>query len=336
MNASTMNAVISTAYGSPDVFDYTQVSKPVPADNEILIRIHATSVTNASTAIRTGYPLFGRLVIGLSKPNNPISGTDLSGVVEAIGKKVTRFSVGDAVFGSTDMDFGTYAEYKTLHEDAVILQKPERLSHFEATAIIDGATTAYPFLDKAAQLSHGQRILINGASGSIGTAAIQIAHLMGATVTAVASGSNKSLIMGLGVHKFIDYTKENYWELSDRYDIVFDTVGKSSFNQAKNVLVPQGKYLTPVLTFANLFAMLSSQFSGGKKAIFMATGMLPDAVKKKNFDQIFEWLNDGKITPVIDRIYHLPNIAEAHRYVDKGHKKGNVVVNVIGEDNDIQ
>lgn len=331
---TTMNAIISNGYGSADVLKYGVAEKPVPGVNEILIKIHATSVTNAHTAMRTGYPLIGRLFMGLLKPKNKISGTDFAGEIVSVGNNVTNFSVGEKVFGSTDIDGGTYTEYAKVSKDGVVLSMPENLTYLEATAIIDGATTALPFLVEHAQIKEGQRILINGASGSIGTAAVQLAKYFGAHVTGVCSSSNIDMVKSKGADEVIDYTKEDFTEGVNKYDIIFDTVGKSSFKNVQNVLSEKGIYLSPVLGLRMLMAMTKTSKSKGKKAIFAATGLRDNESKIKDFKIIRDLLEQGILSPVIDRVYQLPQVAEAHRYVEKGHKKGNVVINVTGEEND--
>ena len=331
---TTMNAIIATGYGSADVFEYGVAEKPVPNKDEVLIKIHATSVTNAHTAMRTGYPLFGRLFMGLFKPKNPISGTDFAGEIVALGSNVKKFRIGEKVFGSTDIDGGTYAEYVKVSQDEVILPMPQNLTYTQATAIIDGATTAFPFLVEHAQIKEGQKILVNGASGSIGTAAVQLAKYFGAEVTGVSSTSNVDMVKAKGADFVIDYTKEDFTKGVKKYDIIFDTVGKSTFTDAKQALTEKGVYLSPVLGLRMLMDMVKTSRSKGKRAIFAATGLRDNKAKTKDFITIKELLVQEIISPVIDRTYQLPQIAEAHRYVEKGHKKGNVVINVTGEIND--
>tara|TARA_R110000868_G_scaffold410693_5_gene699844 strand:+ start:22801 stop:23802 length:1002 start_codon:yes stop_codon:yes gene_type:complete len=327
----TMNAIVATGYGSPDVFEYQKVEKPKIGADEILVRVHATSVTSAHTFIRTGYPLIGRLFMGLLKPKNAISGTDFAGEIVAKGKDVTMFFVGDRVFGSTDIDGGTYAEYIKINQHGVIHRIPENLNYAKASAIIDGATTTFPFLVEQAKVKEGTRVLINGASGSIGTAAVQLAKHLGAEVTGVCSTSNVDLVNSLGADYVIDYTREDFTKGVNKYDVIFDTVGKSSFKQSKKVLSRNGIYMSPVLGLRMLVDMIKSSLLSGKKAIFLATGLRSDEAKLKDFQQLRDLLEKGIISPVIDRTYQLPQIAEAHKYVEKGHKKGNIVIDVTGE-----
>lgn len=330
MTTQKMNAIVSTAYGSADVLKFKQVDKPTPKADEVLIQVHATSVTNAHTAIRTGFPLFGRLFLGLTKPKMQISGTDFSGEVVATGANVKKYHVGDLVFGSTDLHGGGYAEFLTLSESEVFSLKPDNYTHAQATAIIDGASTAYAFLKQSIDLQLGQKILINGASGSIGTAAVQLAKHFGAEVTGVCSTANVSMVKSIGADYVIDYRKEDFTEGSKKYDVIFDTVGKSSFSASKSVLEDQGVFLTPVLTIKNLFDVITSSIFSNKKAIFSATGLRDTKTKAKEFIALKKLMENKILTPIIDRYYHLPQIPEAHRYVEQGHKKGNVVINVIG------
>lgn len=332
MTAQKMNAIISTAYGSAEVLQLNQVEIPVPKSDEVLIKVHATSVTNAHTAMRIGYPLFGRLFMGLLKPKMDISGTDFSGEIVAVGEDIKKYHVGDSVYGSTDLNGGSYAEYLTIMENDVFTLKPENYTHAQATAIIDGASTAYAFFKDAIDLKSGQKILINGASGSIGTAAVQIAKYFGAEVTGVCSTSNVSMVKTIGADHVIDYVKTDFTKGDKKYDIIFDTVGKSSFKKCRSILEKNGTYLTPVLTIRSLTDMILSKFFSTRKALFMASGLRDIKTKSREFTALNKLIEDGKLSPVIDRYYKLPQVPEAHRYVEKGHKKGNVVINVVEEE----
>lgn len=328
---TSMNAVISTGYGNTDVFMYTSTEKPKPAPKEVLIQVHATSVTAAHTVMRTGYPLFGRLFMGLLKPKNPILGTDFAGEIVAVGSDVTKFSIGEKVFGSTDLQGGSYAEYLTLSEDLVLLRKPRNLSFAQASAIIDGATTAYPFLVNCGRIQKGHKVLIIGGSGSIGTASIQLAKFFGAEVTSVSSTRNIGLVQSIGADFAIDYTQNDFTKNGITYDIIFDTVGVSSFSKAKQSLTNSGIYLSPVLGIRMFVDMIKTSFSNGKKAIFIATGLRKNTDKLADFTVIKNLLEQGTLSPVIDRIYQLPQIVSAHQYVEKGHKKGNVLIDITGD-----
>jgi NADPH:quinone reductase-like Zn-dependent oxidoreductase len=326
MTNTTMKAVVSNKYGGPEVLVYTEIAKPSPKDNEILVQIKATSVTGASIFMRSGKPYFARLFTGLTRPKITIQGTDLAGVVVAIGKSVQQYKVGDKVIASTDLDCGTYAEYICLAEDGIIVQQPHNMTAAEATGMIDGATTALSFFRDSIQLKKGQKVLINGASGSIGTAAIQLAKYFETEVTAVCSGKNEDLVRSLGADFMIDYNKEDFATQNIQYDVIFDTVGKLSYSKSKKALSKEGTFLTPVLLLGSLFYMLSSALFGRKKLKFAATGLRPEALRKRDLLFLKNLIEDGKLKTVIDREYSLNEIQAAHSYVEKGHKMGNVVV----------
>lgn len=320
-----MKAIVWTNYGPPEALQLQEVAKPVPQDNELLIRVHATTVTAADCLMRRGEPRWGRLILGLRKPRRRfrIPGLELAGEVAAVGKAVQRFQEGDQVFGFTGFRVGAYAEYTCLPEKGSLAIKPGNLSYAEAATAVDGATTALFFLRDKAHIQPGDKVLIIGASGSIGTYAVQLAHYFGAEVTGVCSSGNIELVKSLGADRVIDYTKEDFTKNQDAYDIIFDTVGKSSFAQCKKALKRHGRYL-PTTGLKNNFLMLWTAVTGDKKVI---TGMSVE----KNDALIFlkGLLEAEKIKPVIDRCYPLAQIAEAHRYVDTGHKKGNVVISVV-------
>jgi NADPH:quinone reductase-like Zn-dependent oxidoreductase len=321
-----MKAVIQNKYGPPDVLHVQEVAKPVPGEDEVLIRIHATSVTAAHTAMRKGRPLYGRLFTGLSGPKNSIPGTDLAGEIEAVGAKVTRFQVGDRVFAATDLGGGGYAEYICLPQDDVLALKPANVSYEQAAAILEGGTTALAFLRDQGQIQSGQRVLINGASGGVGTAAVQLAKHFGAHVTGVCSTANVELVKSLGADQVIDYRKQDFTQNGETYDIIFDTVGKSSYARSKASLTQGGVYLNPVLGLPLLAQMMWTSNFGSQKARFMATGMRPASEKKRDLAFLRELIEAGKLISVVDRRYALEQAAEAHRYVETGHKKGNIVI----------
>jgi NADPH:quinone reductase-like Zn-dependent oxidoreductase len=323
-----MKAIVFNKYGSPDVIQLKEIEKPTPKDNEVLVKVHASSVTTADSMIRQGNPCYGRLFLGLKKHKKPIAGTGFAGVIEQVGNNVTQFSVGDSVFGETGMDFSSNAEYLCISEDAVITSLVKNMSYQEATSICDGALTSYAFLKDIGNLKRGQSILINGASGSLGSAAIQIAKHLGAEVTGVCSTANIEMVKSLGADYVIDYLKEDFTKTNARYDIVYDSVGKNSFSKSKASLKQSGVYLSPVLSFPLLIQMLWSSKFGNKKAKFSATGLRPAIELRKLLAELKVLFETGEITSVIDRQYPLAETADAHRYVDLGHKKGNVVINM--------
>ena len=314
-----MKAIVYTKFGPPQVLQFQEVEKPTPKDHEVLIKIYATAVTKEDPDMRAS-PGFN----GFLKPRNPILGQELAGEIEAVGKAVTRFRPGDAVFG---MDaFGAYAEYKCMPEDGALAMKPVNMTFEDAASVPNGALTALPFLRDKGNIQGGQSVLIYGASGSVGTAAVQLAKYYGAEVTGVCSTSNMKTVKSLGADQVIDYTQEDFTENGKTYDIIFDTVGKRSFSECKDSLTECGAYLTTVPTPATMLQVLWTSRASGKKVKFAATGLRPASVKIKDLVFLKELIEAGKLKAAIDRCYALEQIAEAHRYVEKGHKKGNVVI----------
>ena len=321
-----MKAIICTKYGGADVLQLQEVEKPIPKENELLIKIHASSVTRADTMMRTGKPYFGRLFMGLTKPKTQISGTGFSGEIEAIGKGVTVFKVGEAVFGESIFGSGTNAEYLCIAEDGIVITKPNNLKHEEAASICDGALTSLNFLENLANIKKGQKILINGASGSLGTAAIQLAKHIGADVTAVCSESNFKLVKSLGADYVIDYTQEDFTKNQQQYDIIYDTAGKVSYTKCCYSLTTSGVFISPVLSFSLLLQMIITSIFSKRKAKFSATGILPIKELTAMLIELKEIINLDKLHAVIDKTYSLNQITAAHHYVESGHKKGNVVI----------
>lgn len=320
-----MKAVVCTKYGSPDVLKLKEVAKPVPKDNQILVKIYASTVGPSDVAFMKAEPFIVRFFNGFFKPKIPIPGGVFAGEVEAIGKDVTLFKVGEQVFGSTVLDLGCFAEWTCVSEDGVVAIKPANMSYAEAAGICDGGNTALTFLRDKAKVQSGQKVLINGASGSVGTWAVQIAKYYGADVTGVCSSTNVELVKSLGADKVIDYTKEDFTQSGESWDVIFDAVGKSSYSQCKSSLTQNGIYLLTVPTLAIMPQMLWTSKIGSKKAIFAATGL---SQTKEKMNLLTELIEAGKLKTVIDRHYPLEEIAEAHRYVEKGHKKGDVVIMV--------
>ncbi len=324
-----MKAIITTGYGSTDIFKLDNVATPTAGHNEILIGIKAASVTKADAMMRTGKPYIGRLMLGLTKPKNPIWGTGFAGIVQAVGKDVTRFKVGDKVFGENIDTMGTYAEYVTVPEDGIVAHLPANMSFEEAAGMCDGGVTSMNFLLNLGHIQAGQKVLINGASGALGTAAVQIAKYYGAEVTGVCSTRNVSLVYELGADHVIDYTKHDFTENENSYDLIYDTVGMRSFAECCKALKEHGIYASPVLGMPLLGQMMLSSFIGTKRAKFSATGALPQKEIKRLLALLIEIIEAGKLKAVIDRTYPLEQLPEAHAYVDKGHKMGNVVLKPV-------
>ena len=316
-----MKAIVYTKFGRPEVLHLQELEKPAPKANEVLIRIHATAVTKEDPDMRAS-PGFN----GLLKPRHPVLGQELAGEIESIGRDVTRFRPGDQVFG---MDaFGAYAEYKCMPEDGALAIKPLNMSYEQAASIPNGALTALPFLRDKGKIQGGQSVLIYGASGSVGAAAVQLARYYGGEVTGVCSSTNLAWVKSLGAGQVIDYTREDFTENGRTYDIIFDTVGKRSFSECKSALTEDGIYLTTVPAPAILLQALWPVKGSSKKGMFMAAGLRPAREKVKDLVFLTELIEAGQIKAVIDRCYPLEQIAEAHRYVEQGHKKGNVVITV--------
>jgi NADPH:quinone reductase-like Zn-dependent oxidoreductase len=324
-----MKAIVCTKYGSPDFLELQEVAKPIPKDDEVLIKIYATTISAGDSRVRgarfpAGFWLLARLALGFGSPKKSILGTDLSGEIEAIGKNVTSLKVGDQVFALSGARFGAHAEYVCLPDNSPVALKPTNMSYEEAATIPFGAGTALVFLRDHGHIQSGQRVLVYGASGAVGSAWVQIAKYYGTHVTAVCSTGNVELVRSLGADVVIDYTKEDFVKSSEQYDIILETVGKVSFSHAKTALKEKGLYLMVVGGIPEYLQMLWSTMTGTKKAI--AGIALPS---KQDLMLLKEMAEAGKLKAVIDTEYPLEQAADAHRYVDAWHKKWNVVIKVV-------
>lgn len=324
-----MKAIVHTKYGPPDELQLMEVEKPVPGDNEVLIKIHATTVTTTDcnarnfTFVPKSFMLFARIFFGFKKPKINILGIDLAGEIEAVGKDVKLFKEGDQVFGSPGTKFGGHAEYCSVPENGALAIKPADMRWEEAAAISLAGNTALFFIRDLAKIQAGQKILIHGASGAIGTYAVQLAKYYGAEVTGVCSTTNAAMVKSLGADKVIDYTKEDFSKSDERYDFVFDVVGKTTFSQCKGILKPNGIYLENMLELKDILRMMWTSITGGKK---IKGGVSKENSENLNF--LRELIESGKLKPVIDRIFPLEKTAEAFQYVEQGHKKGNVIITI--------
>jgi NADPH:quinone reductase-like Zn-dependent oxidoreductase len=321
-----MKAVTYSKYGPPSVVTLTTVPKPRPKDNEVLIRIRATTVTSGDWRARTltmppGLGIMGRLAFGVTKPRQPILGTELAGVVESVGRSVTRFRPGDEVIAFPGGKFGSHAEYRSMPEDGMIVRKPANLSFEEAASLSFGSTTALPFLRDRAKVKLGDEVLVVGASGAVGVAAVQIAKHFGATVTAVTSTANVSLVRTIGADRVIDYTQVDFATTGETWDIILDTTGTVPFSRCEESLKAGGRLIVVLGTFAQTVGIGAPPKASGKQVI---TGVVPLNVKDLHF--IATLASSGELRPVIDRIYSLEDAAEAHAYVDTGRKRGSVVL----------
>jgi len=323
-----MSAIVSRTYGPTESPGVEHVDRPIPGDHQILVRNHASVVTKAMCEARSGRSLMTRLYFGLRKPKWPILGTNFAGEVAAVGEAVSAFHVGDRVAGVSVTDFGGYAQYVLVPETGVITPTPAHLSDDEAVAIFDGAVTALPFLRDAARVKAGDAVLINGASGAIGTAAIQLAKHYGATVTAVCSTANLALVRSLGADAVIDRTAQEFTRARDTYDVIFDTVAKSSFSRSRDALKVGGKYLTTVPSIGILLEVLWTSRFGRKRAMIVLTGLAKPAAMAEDLKVIAELAAAQAIAPVIGATYPMEQAPAAFGHVEGGRKVGSTVISL--------
>ena len=317
-----MKAAVYTQYGPPEVLQVKQVEKPTPGKNELLVRIKATEVNSGDWRLRKADPFAVRFIFGLFKPKKNILGSVFSGEIERVGEDVKHFKVGDFVFGHTDMSFGAYAEYKCLSEDTSIALKPSNMTHLEAAVIPFGGVTAWHFIKKAA-IKPGQKVLVVGASGAVGSAAVQLAKSLGAHVTGVSSTANMALVKSIGADKVIDYTKEDFTQNGETYDVIFDTVKSISVSRSLKSLTKNG---IMILSAAGMPEMLQGAWISMTSSKKVMTGVISHNASDITF--LKGLMESGQLKPVIDRTYSLDQIAEAHAYAEKGRKKGNVAIEV--------
>jgi NADPH:quinone reductase-like Zn-dependent oxidoreductase len=334
-----MKAIVYTKYGPPDVLELKEVEKPAPKDHEVLIRVHATSVNFGDLLARNfreispgkfSMPLlfwfFAKMYFGFTKPKITILGNEFAGQIESAGKDVNLFKKGDQVFGYLGQNMGAYAEYLCMPEDGCVAIKPANMTYEEAAIVPYGAIMALNLLRKM-NIQSGQKVLVNGASGGIGSAAVQIAKYFGGEVTGVCSATNAEMVKSLGADKVIDYTKEDFTRSGETYDVIFDVVGKITFSQCKSSLKQKGIYLENLLGLQDILKIIWTSIIDGKK---IKGGISIESVENLNF--FLELIESGKLKLVIDRSYPLEQTAEAFKYVEKGHKKGTVVI-IVGHNN---
>lgn len=324
-----MFAAVVETYGAPEVVHLAERPTPEPGPGEMRVRIHATVVGASDSAFRSGTPWFARLFSGPLKPRLQVLGSDFAGVVDAIGEGVRRFAPGDRVFGATGAASGAHAEFLVIDADGAVQPIPPGVPDIDAVAVIDGFLTAMPFLRDVCRVQPGQRVLVNGASGAVGSAAVQLARWMGAHVTAVTSTPNLGLARSLGAAHVIDYTAERFTDAREAYDVVFDAVGKASYGRVRRSLTRHGVYATTVPCFGLLAAIAWTRFRRGRRAAVAFTGLRPDAAKRTDLELLSRLVADGEFVPVIDRTLPFADIAAAHARVDSSRKVGALVVSSI-------
>lgn len=320
-----MKTVVYTEYGPPDVLRFEDIAKPVPNDNEVLIRTRATTVTSGDWRARSlemppGFSLIARLIFGISRPRQTVLGSELAGIVEAIGRDVTEFRVGDRVFAFTGSRLGCYVEYKCMSQDGNVVRMPANLTFAEAAGLSFGGTTSLDFFRKGA-LNGGEHVLINGASGGVGTMAVQLAKHFGACVTGVCSGANAELVESLGADQVIDYTQQDFARLDTKYDIIMDTVGTAPYPRSRACLKSDGRLL---LVLGGISDMLRAPVVSMTSKHRIVAGAA--AERLDDLQLLAQLVTSGNLKPVVDRQYAVEQIVEAHRHVDSGRKKGNVAV----------
>jgi len=317
-----MKSIIYTKYGPPEVLQLKEVPKPIPKDNELLIKVHSTTVNRTDCGFLRGKPFITRFFSGLFKPKNETLGNEFAGEIEGIGKDVTLFKTGDKVFGYNDINFGAHAEFMVMAEDQPITTMPKNMTYEDAAPITEGAHYALCEI-RAANILNGQKVLVNGATGAIGSAAVQLIKYFGAVVTAVCDTKNVDLVKSLGAHEAIDYTKQDFTKINQSFDLVFDAVGKSSFKCCKPLLINSGIYISTELGYMsqNPFLAIITPIFGNKKVLFP----IP-AISKDDVVFLRDLAENGQYKPVIDRRFTLEEIVDAYRYVETGKKTGNVII----------
>jgi NADPH:quinone reductase-like Zn-dependent oxidoreductase len=324
-----MKASVCPKYGSADIIVIKDIEKPIPKENEILVKVEYALVTPTDCSFRTGKPWMARLFSGLLKPRVSVHGEMYSGVIEELGSAVKDFTVGDRVYGTNGMKLGSYAEYTCVKDTTVIRKTPDNVDSKHIITLLDGGITALPFLRDKGNIQKGQKVLIIGASGSVGSFGVILSKHFNAHVTGVCSTSNLELVKTLGCDEVIDYKTTDYTKLNKEYDIIFDAVGKSSFGACKNILSQEGRYLTTVPLPSTMLKALFKKKQKGKKDLFAATGLRKAPQKHKDLAILEGLLSSESIKPLMDQIVPMGDIIAAQKYVESGHKKGNVLIKVF-------
>ncbi len=325
-----MKAVVFKRYGEPEVLQIAETEKPTPKSNEVLVRIYATSVTAEDPKMRGfNHPPLLKLPVGLmfgfKKPKNPVLGVEFSGIIESVGESVKNYKAGDQVFGYTGLSFGAYAEYKCVPENGLMHFKPKNLSFEESACIVNGPLSALTYLNKKGKIKKGNKVLIYGASGSVGTAAVQLAKYFETNVTGVCSTKNLTMVKSIGADSVIDYMKQDFTQSNEKYDLIFDTVGKTTMKSCMNLLKPKGKYLLTEFGVQHIFASIFSSLFKSRKVIVVSSNFY---WKKEDLIFLKEIAEKGCFNPVVDKVFPLKEIVNAHKYVELGHKVGNVAISV--------
>lgn len=326
--SASMKAIVCPKYGPPEVLQLKEVAKPTPKDDEVLVKIFAVAVGIEDPMQRTGKPYFVRIFVGLTKPRKSIMGTEFAGKIEAVGKNVRQFKKGDEVFGVTGAGFGCNAEYMCMPEAGLVSKKLPQIPYEEAAPVC-GALAAWNLLKDKANVQPRQTVLILDAAGSIGTAAIQIAKALGAEVTGVCGTADLEFVKSLGANRVVDYATEDFTKNGQTYDVVLDATGRSSFSQSKNSLEDRGFYLTAYPTLSVLLQMFWTGIFKGKKVVFSATGLMPVTKRLHLLKDLILLFEEGKVRNIVDRDYRLDQMIEAHKYIEQGHARGNVIVTVM-------
>jgi NADPH:quinone reductase-like Zn-dependent oxidoreductase len=320
-----MRAAVRSKYGLPDILIIKEIDKPTPKENEVLVRVYATTVNRTDCAILSGRPFISRLFTGLFKPRLQVTGTDFAGRIEATGKSVISFKVGYRVMGFGGMGIKSHAEYLTIPEDKLMVTIPDNITYFQSAACLEGPIYALSSMIDKVSPKAGQKAIVNGATGAIGSAAVQLLKYFGLYVTAVCDTKNIALVRSLGADRVIDYSKEDFTNDDQKCNFIFDTVGKSSFGKCKPLLLPGGIYISsdPGPNWENAYLPLTTAITGNKKVIFAIPFHM-----KRSLSLIRELIERNLFKPVIDRKYSLEKIAEAYRYVETGQKTGNVLISL--------
>ncbi|QYK52845.1 MAG: NAD(P)-dependent alcohol dehydrogenase [Fimbriimonadaceae bacterium] len=328
MSGRNMLGAYAIAYGSPDVLEVRELPIPSPSGKEVLIKVNAAAVTRAGCMMRTGRPLFGRLMLGLFRPKHPVPGSTFAGEIVAVGSQVSEFKVGERVAGNAAEKGGSHAQYLVTPADGVIVPLPDHISDPVGAVICDGGITGLNFMKVVSGVEFGHRVLINGASGSVGSSALQVAKSLGAHVTAVCGSNNIEYVKNLGADEVIDYRTQNVMKHGKKFDVFFDTVANYSLKKVRSILTESGIYVSPVISWPLLGSVLFSGVAGKQKAKFAATGLAESTIQRKWMKDVISLIDSKKIQFEVNHVYSLSQIREANQFIDSGHKRGNAIIDM--------